>query len=520
MMKAWLHSHRLRFQRSGQSSPSICSHANSHADSTPQNHQFTSTESPIRRRLSKVPKAETFTKIGRPAMDNRMSIERYLSAPLSDEAASVPAIDDAIRRQVPLGWMASAATLLHSRDISEDLQSDGKPTFFTTASVPDTVDTSYSANSRTRLHHAMDNIDGISLSEARWLEMDQAEVASLRRPATSGNAGPVLIAREWKERAEMFLPPASVESGAAECSGMDKEIQEIQEKAKELEFMMQQFMAVRKAQNNNSPHISQKAARARIIANPKLAWILGDEAVNTAGVIRPKPAHRANTDMPVGSRSIGGSPKVSHLRSPRTNKSSGALNSEFQAHQRNPDIVVERLAPKGPSFYCTFCQKGFHDRAEWLGHEQTVHIPEELWVCCPRTGDFPSGCPFCEKNHPSPSHLADHNYLSCQQKPLSERTFHRKDQFLQHISQLHRISPEQKPARLTELENAWRQPLPLEIGHRALHCGFCGQNFATYQDRSDHVAHHFAGGLDMMCWWKDRISHEKRQPDSGKSSNP
>jgi hypothetical protein len=26
--------------------------------------------------------------------------------------------------------------------------------------------------------------------------------------------------------------------------------------------------------------------------------------------------------------------------------------------------------------------------------------------------------------------------------------------------------------------------------------------------------------LDMMCWWKDRISHEKHQPDSGKSSNP
>ncbi|KAH3909124.1 hypothetical protein HBH56_168480 [Parastagonospora nodorum] len=504
-MRAWFHSHRLRFQRS---------------DSTSQKHQFGSTESPFRRRLSKVPKIETFTKIERPAMDSRTSIERYLSAPLSDEAASAPAIDAAIRRQVPLGWMADAAPLLHSRDTSEDYQSDRKPTFFTTASVPDTVDTSYSANSRSRFYHAMDNTDGISLSEARWLEMDQAEVASLRRPATSGTTGPVLKAREWRERVEMYLPPPSVESGTVERAGMDKEIQEIQEKAKELEFMMQQFMAVRKAQNNNSPHVSQEAARARISANPKLAWILGDEAVDTAGIVRPKPIHRAITDIPAGSRSMESSPKMSHFRSPRVNKSSGALNHEYQARQRKPDHLVERLAPKGPSFYCTFCQKGFHDRSEWLSHEQTVHMPEELWVCCPRTGDFPSRCPFCEKGHPSPSHLADHNYLSCQQKPLSERTFHRKDQFLQHISQVHRVSPEQKAARLTELENAWRQPLPLEIGHRALHCGFCGENFATYQERADHVAHHFAGGLDMMCWWKDRISHEKHHPESRRSSNP
>jgi hypothetical protein len=83
---------------------------------------------------------------------------------------------------------------------------------------------------------------------------------------------------------------------------------------------------------------------------------------------------------------------------------------------------------------------------------------------------------------------------------------------LQHVSQEHKVSPRQKPARLMELEDAWRQPLPLGEGHQALHCGFCGSRFPTYQERTVHVGRHFAEGMDMMSWWKERITHLAQSP--------
>lgn len=147
-------------------------------------------------------------------------------------------------------------------------------------------------------------------------------------------------------------------------------------------------------------------------------------------------------------------------------------------------------------------------------------MPEELWVCCPRTGELPKRCPFCAKSNPSPSHLADHNYGSCQNKPLSERTFDRKDYFLQHIAQEHKVSPGQKPIRLTELSEAWRHPLPLKKGHQALHCGFCGLTFPTYKERTEHVTGHFMSGADMMSWWSARLSHEVTPPSKSTSASP
>ena len=185
------------------------------------------------------------------------------------------------------------------------------------------------------------------------------------------------------------------------------------------------------------------------------------------------------------------------------------------------DNTVERQASKRSRYYCTFCQKCFHSRIDWLRHERTIHMPEELWVCCPRSGEFPKRCPFCEKKDPSPAHLADHDYLSCQDKPLSERTFGRKDHFLQHISQTHKVSASQKPARLIELEEAWRQPMPIRFGHKSLHCGFCGTNFRTYQERTMHVSRHFAAGMDMMSWWQERVNHEIQLPGANAAApNP
>jgi hypothetical protein len=465
----------------------------------PQRAAFANSKAPMR--------------IAVPAMASRMSIERYLSAPLSDEAATAPAIDAAIRRHIPRDWIESPAILYHSRETSVDVHSDGRPTFFTSGSNPDTVDTRYTVESKPKPLHSLRSPDPSGHPNAKWTRSDPPEIVSVSRPNTSGTTGPVDIAREWAEKVERYLPSYQADRGSESRAKAEEEIARIQEKARELELMMRHFKIERVAPEPKAPKMSDESARAMMAANPKLAWILGGDTTESRSIAKPKTMMSTTDDIPDSPSSFGKAVQdASFGRIARKSKSSSALKEE--AHQEHvPDVpkldhTVEQQASKRSRFYCTFCQKRLHSQAEWLRHERSVHMPEELWMCCPRTGEFPKRCPFCEKTHPSPAHLADHNYITCQEKSLSERTFARKDQFLQHVSQLHKVSPAQKPARLAELENAWRHPLPDDISRQALHCGFCGEDFNTYQERTIHVARHFAEGADMMSWWRDRVSHK------------
>lgn len=147
-------------------------------------------------------------------------------------------------------------------------------------------------------------------------------------------------------------------------------------------------------------------------------------------------------------------------------------------------------------------------------------MPGELWVCCPSIEDTSRRCPFCAESSPSRSHLKDHSFFACHQKPMPERTFDRKDHFLQHVAQTHNLSADQKPIRLTELSEAWRRPLNLSQGHQALHCGFCGMMFSSYQQRTEHVSRHFMAGMDMISWWNSRMSHEIQASIVPKQGNP
>jgi hypothetical protein len=462
--------------------------------------------------------SQGLTRIAVPTVASRISIERYLNAPLADEPATAPAIDAALRRQVPLDWIDSPATLYHSRETSVDVHSNGRRTFFTTGSIADTVDTSYTLESRSRLHRTTDSTDTAGQPNTPWLQPNLRGPDSPIRPVMGGAVGPITMAREWAESVEKHLPNHSPAIGVDYRAKAEQEIWKIQEKAKELELLMRQFKIEGDSQRHNTSGMTDESARAMMAANPKLAWILGGDTVEAKSIVKSKTMFNTTDDIPNSPNSVRDAHDMTYSRLPRKSKSSGGLNEESRQASllSKPNSIVERRSSKRSRFYCTFCHKRFHVRVEWLTHERTIHMPEELWVCCPRTGEFPKRCPFCEKVHPSPAHLADHNYISCQEKPLSERTFGRKDYFLQHISQIHKVSPGQKPARLTELENAWRHPLPVEIGHQALHCGFCGTDFATYEERTTHVGRHFAEGADMMSWWKNRISHEAQVPaDSG-----
>jgi len=453
----------------------------------------------------------------RPGLSSRLSIDRYLNAPLSDEPASAPAISRALRSQSSRHCFEPDNSLEHSCSASVDARSVGHRTFFTIGSVPETADTIYSQESRARSRVDVPVCVNINTS-TRWTTSDHGNGNSPIRATTSDAVGPSNssgMAKEWAERIERLMPRFSedhnidLDSRAAAAS----EILRIQEKARELEVLLEQYESGHKRPIPVMPKLTNASAHALMDANPKLAWILGDDAMDARSVARPKSTVSTVNEVPERPKTASEAHHVPLVKTTRRTKSIGVSADEH--HESVPSSTVESSVQQQPvkrsRYYCTFCQKRLNNRNEWLRHESAVHIQEELWVCCPRTGRFPTRCPFCEKRSPSPAHLADHNYLSCQEKPLSERSFGNRDQFLQHISQMHRIDAGQKPARLTELLDAWRQPLPINIDLKALHCGFCGIISKSYQERTAHVGRHFSEGADMMSWWSDRISHAMDQ---------
>jgi hypothetical protein len=109
------------------------------------------------------------------AMACRISFERYLSAPFSDWTASAPAINAAICGRGSREWIDTPATQYRSRATSVDVHLDSRPTFFTTSSVPETVHTSASIDSRTRLHPPPESNKTKGFSQPGRVPVDPAE---------------------------------------------------------------------------------------------------------------------------------------------------------------------------------------------------------------------------------------------------------------------------------------------------------------------------------------------------------
>ncbi|KAF2035876.1 hypothetical protein EK21DRAFT_84270 [Setomelanomma holmii] len=441
-----------------------------------------------------------------PRVSSRMSIERYLKAPIADEPASTPAIDVALPRLLALDRKSFGATFHHSREISTNIHSEGRRTIFTSGSGPETVDTSCT----------IETVSNNPLDESSSLDRTNqppraGQGKQLLADALPGSATADLGSKEkLRERIEMFKSGSSKQEPNYYRVKAEHELALVNEEVKNLELAMQRHDLRQAPQSVNTPTVTDEDALALMANNPKLAQILGqniDSRTNAGPISKPALASPMS-ERPMTNYEASAKPRDHPLRKI---KSSGALDGSCASFSRGRLERAEEVAGQ-PSrrvrCFCTFCQKGFNNRAEWIEHEHIVHMPEEFWVCCPRTGKFPKRCPFCDKISPSPAHLADHNYLACQQTPLSERTFDRSDHFLQHISQVHKVPPSQKPARLATLEDDWKTPMSIRDGHPALRCGFCGAKFKTYHDRTTHVGRHFSKGEDMASWWKERAYHD------------
>lgn len=173
-------------------------------------------------------------------------------------------------------------------------------------------------------------------------------------------------------------------------------------------------------------------------------------------------------------------------------------------------------------FGCTFCLRAFKTKYEWLRHEDSVHALRTTWICCDNKNNAPlASCPFCGQIRPDDYHMASHKYQQCHNKPESQRTFYRRDHFIQHLHHVHFANVKHPSARLgcqarimdsegnnfgcKDLAVKWRRfGAPIKADDPMLHCGFCGKRSKTWSERCEHVAEHMYAGLDRSAWWQER----------------
>src|SRR5205814_404049 len=130
-------------------------------------------------------------------------------------------------------------------------------------------------------------------------------------------------------------------------------------------------------------------------------------------------------------------------------------------------------------FQCTFCTTGFNDKHAWKRHEESQHVPQEVWICMPNGPDngqdSESSCLFCGSADGSNQHLEfHHNAIACHRKPIRDRTFARRDNLKQHLRQVHKSVLEAASLQ------SWRRPIIYDC---VWECGFCHEEFDRWPSR-------------------------------------
>ncbi|EEA26382.1 hypothetical protein TMatcc_005352 [Talaromyces marneffei ATCC 18224] len=188
----------------------------------------------------------------------------------------------------------------------------------------------------------------------------------------------------------------------------------------------------------------------------------------------------------------------SHRSSQHSLNSADRKERRRRRKQMPPVPAFDRQPVRGARiFQCTFCIDSFPAKYDWQRHEKSVHLALEKWTCAPHGGiitisDGKKACAFCRAPNPTDDHLESHNYLTCQEKTVQERTFYRKDHLNQHLRLMHDV-------KYDSSMDQWRSTTN-DIKSR---CGLCDTNFTTWKERVDHIAQHFKNGADMSKWKGD-----------------
>ncbi|RGP60985.1 hypothetical protein FSPOR_10298 [Fusarium sporotrichioides] len=185
-------------------------------------------------------------------------------------------------------------------------------------------------------------------------------------------------------------------------------------------------------------------------------------------------------------------------------RQSSASFDIFKRHGRRRRTKMRRqevrtnLLQAQNTYQCTFCTETFKTKYDWQRHEKSLHLSLENWVCSPKgpTAIHPEEgllCVFCGMKNPDKTHLDGHNQSACIERPIDERTYHRKDHLQQHLRLVHMSKFLKWPM------DEWKV-MTEEIRSR---CGFCGVGLTTWASRVDHLADHFKAGNTMEHWKGD-----------------
>lgn len=185
-----------------------------------------------------------------------------------------------------------------------------------------------------------------------------------------------------------------------------------------------------------------------------------------------------------------------------------ALSSSSKKWKPRPPKTSSRS--KKPSsrqhpYQCTFCPMSFKKKFDWRRHEKSIHVPLESWICDPqkatqnawRIGSASPECVFCGDPAPTDVHLASHDFESCAERPLAERSFKRKDHLWQHLDKFHKCK---KWWPGWNINDFWQS---VEDDRIRSHCGFCSAVLETWAERVDHLCKHFQQGRRMKEWVGD-----------------
>lgn len=182
----------------------------------------------------------------------------------------------------------------------------------------------------------------------------------------------------------------------------------------------------------------------------------------------------------------------------------GSFGKRGRRRRRHTATTIQTTtATKAQRQYqCTFCIESFKTKHDWQRHEKSLHLSLERWICAPNGGIVPCRtkniagensliCVFCGISNPDESHLESHNYVSCLDRSLEERTFYRKDHLRQHLRLVHG-----ECKFMASTMDQWK----IESPNIKSRCGFCGDVMATWPNRVDHLAEHFKAGKKMTEW--------------------
>lgn len=129
-----------------------------------------------------------------------------------------------------------------------------------------------------------------------------------------------------------------------------------------------------------------------------------------------------------------------NLRS-KWKRSRKAVSRRTAKSRRNKEAArddAERL------YQCTFCTDTFKSRYDWTRHEESLHLALERWTCLPFgplhiNSKLQAECALCDLRDPDDTHLQSHQVSKCTGKPISARSFRRKDHLRQHLRLVHGV---------------------------------------------------------------------------------